>query len=82
MEMTGDAYKAIFESGTVSADVGPQQHCDMSAFRIPGDYCANCRQEWPCNCDDPVQICGICDGTLTYDCHCDERNYVSNDCPF
>ena len=38
------------------------------------DFCGNCRQVWPCGCDDPVQCCGICAGSLTWDCKCTERS--------
>ena len=38
-----------------------------------GDTCGNCKEPWPCCCDDPVRICGICGGD-DYDCRCDERS--------
>lgn len=44
------------------------------------DSCGNCHQGWPCNCNDPVRICGICAGD-TYDCRCDERSLESIECP-
>lgn len=36
------------------------------------DTCGNCQRPWPCDCDDPVQICGIC-GSVMSECHCTER---------
>jgi len=36
--------------------------------------CGNCREVWPCECGDPVRICGICGGD-PYECRCDERVY-------
>lgn len=28
------------------------------------NYCGNCDQLWPCECDDPWLICGHCDGVV------------------
>jgi hypothetical protein len=47
--------------------------------------CINCQRLLPCNCDEPVPCCDICEGALGVlpgalgECDCDERGYVTAD---
>jgi hypothetical protein len=45
-----------------------------------GDSCGNCQAPWPCDCDDPILICGICGGEPGV-CRCSER-VPTDDLPF
>lgn len=45
-------------------------------FASVGDFCANCKQPWPCACSDAVHSCGVCAGVIGQDCRCSEREFI------
>ena len=42
-----------------------------------GDFCCQCGQGWPCGCDAPERLCGVCGGD-ELDCCCDAFSYVDD----
>ena len=47
-----------------------------STPKVLGDFCGNCQDTWPCECNDPVQCCGICTEPMS-ECRCIERNFAA-----
>jgi hypothetical protein len=54
--------------------VMPELEEYVSVEEYPWYSCGNCHRPWPCGCDDPARICGICGGDQ-FECNCDERSY-------
>jgi hypothetical protein len=55
----------------------PEWAASISLIGDIGDYCGNCHRSWPCHCNDPVRICGVCGGDQ-HGCHCSERSGIAD----
>lgn len=68
------------EAGRAAVAAVPEVVAEIQAesptHGIDGDFCGNCHKPWPCTCEEPHQCCGICAGSLAWECTCSEREFA------
>lgn len=69
------SYGTCPNSQISKSHVAAEQKRAVDVAKACGDFCGNCKQSYPCGCEEPHQMCGVCAGSLAHECHCTEREF-------